>query len=165
MAGNFNWNNMKIFFWGLLFCATSCFAQDQVSPGEYALREFTTVSAGTESPQNTKLLIICYNKHFNKDKFNNDFIKSNRLDQINYKENMSVQIFLGQVKDKIVNLKVDKIEESSTQINVYYSFEISKSSEAANKSTPFIIVETANSKKPVVFYENGAPFKMPGYSA
>ena len=156
---------MKIFFWGLLFCATYCSAQSQVSPGEYALREFTIVSSGTESPQNTKLLIICFNKQFNKDKFDIDFIKNNRLDQINYKENMSVEIFLGLLKEKVVNLKVDKIEENTTQINVYYSFEISKSSEASNKSTPFIIVETPNSRKPVVFYENGAPFKMPGYSA
>ena len=156
---------MKLFFLGLLFFTPYYSAQSQISSDKYVSKEFKTISAGIESPQNTKLLIICYNKHFNKDKFDIDFIKSNRLDQINYKENMSVEIFLGQVKEKIVNLKVDKMEENSTQINIYYSFEISKSSEASNKSTPFIIVETQNSKKPVVFYENGVLFKMPGYSA
>lgn len=157
---------MKAIFLGLLFCGTYCFAQDKNPSGsEYTLKEFTTVSSGTESPQNTKLLIICYNKHFNKDKFKSDFIKSNRLDQINYKQNMAVEIFLGQVKEKVVNLKVDKIEESNTIINVYYSFEISKSTEAINKSTPYLIVETPKSEKMVVFYENGAALKMPGYSA
>lgn len=156
---------MKLFFWGLLFCTTYSLAQSQISSDKYALRQFTTVSTGSESPQNSKLLIICYNKHFNKAKFNTDFIKTNRLDEINYKENMSVEIFLGQVKEKIVNLKVDKIEESEREIIVYYSFDISKSSESSNKTTPFIIIETPNSRKPVVFYENGEPFKMPGYSA
>lgn len=154
---------MKTIFLGLLFCSMYCSAQKE-TPAEdkIILKEFTVVSSGTESPQNSKLLIICYNKHFNKDKFHSDFIKSNRLDQINYKKNMAVEIFLGQVKEKVVNLKVDKIEENNTNINVYYSFEISKSTEASNQSTPYIIIETIKSEKPVIFYENGAPLKMPG---
>lgn len=152
---------MKAIFIGLLFCATYCFAQEKApSGGEYILKEFTIVSSGKESPQNSKLLIICYNKHFNKNKFKPDFIKSNRLDQINYKQNMAVEIFLGQVEEKVVNLKVDKIEENSTQIKVYYSFEISKSTEASNKSTPFVIVETPKSRKQIVFFENGAPLNI-----
>lgn len=146
---------MKPFFWGLLFCVTYCSAQNNtLLGGEYILKDFTIVSTGTETPQSSKLLIICYNIQFNKDKFNSDFIKTNRLDQINYKKNMAVEIFLGQVKEKVINLKVDKIEENDTRINVYYSFEISKSSETSNKLTPFVIVETPKSSKQVIFYEN-----------
>lgn len=156
---------MKTFFFGLLIFAIHCTAQNQNSSQTKTLKEFTTVASGMESPQTSKLLIICYNKHFNKDKFKNDFIKSNRLDQINYKQNMAVEIFLGEINEKIVNLKVDKIEETDLTINIYYSFEKSKSSEASNKSSPFVIVETEKSKKRVVFYENGVPLKMPGYSA
>ncbi len=148
---------MKTFFLGLLFCATYCSAQDKIpSGGEYVLKDFTLVSFGTETPQNSKLLIICYSEHFNKDKFNPNFVKMNRLDQINYNQNMTVEIFLGQVKEKVINLKVDKIEENATRINIYYSFEISKSTEVLNKPSPFVIVETPISRKQVVFYENGA---------
>ena len=162
MAANFNRNRMMIYILGLFLYSTNCIGQNQNFSDQFSLRDFTTLSTGTESPLNNKLLIICYNKHFNKEKFDHDFLKNNRLDQINYEENMSVEIFLGQVKEKIVNLKVDKIEENSSQINVYYSFQVSRSSEISNKNSPYVIVETPKSRKVVVFYENGVPFKVPG---
>ncbi|MEO6683542.1 MAG: hypothetical protein ABIN48_12040 [Ginsengibacter sp.] len=151
---------MKAVLFGLILYTTPYVAQNKMTSQEYVPKEFTVVASGTESPQNSKLVIICFNKHINKEKFSTEFIKDNNLDDINYKQNMAVEIFLGSVNDRISNLKIDKIEESKEHIRISYSFESIKTDDSKVSSSPYIIVQTPKSKKPVIFFENGSPLKM-----
>lgn len=137
-----------------------CFGQKINYTDEYVSKEFNVVRSGEHSPEKDRLLLVCYNKYFNQERFSEDFRNKNNLNTIKYKRNMVVEIFPGERNGLISNLKIEKIEENKANIRIHYSFECTpKGNNSSNN--PFIIVETSKSRKPVIFFENGEQLKMP----
>jgi len=141
----------------LSFIICSCSVQKKITSIEYVPKTVNFVSSGVQSPEKNRLLLVCYNKHFNQERFSTDFLIKNKLNAINYGQNMLVEIFLGERKNEILNLSVDKIEENNDSMKVYYSFDEGNDSKG---ETPYIFVSTEKSRKPVLFIENGKAIKM-----
>lgn len=131
---------------------SACSVQNQITSLEYVSRPVSFVTSGNQSPEKGQLLLVYFNKYFNQERYSSDFISKNGLNTIDYRNNMAVEIFLGEMTNKIEDLSVDKIEENKDNIRVYFSF-----SELENEKlsqTPFIVVQTPKSRKPVIFYKN-----------
>lgn len=140
------------------FLIANCFGQKKILTEEYVSKQFNVVSSGEHSPEKDRLLLVCYNKYFNLERFPQDFRSKYNLNAIKYKSNMAVEIFTGKGKGLVSNLKIDKIEENKTNIRIYYSFDLVDGNDLTNN--PFIIAETPKARKPVVFYENGDEVKL-----
>jgi len=147
---------LTIAIFSMIVC--SCSTTNKITSVNYVSKSSNLVSSGFESPEKEKLLLVCYNKYFNQERYSSEFVIQNKLDKIDYGKNMAVEIFLGKNANEIANLKVDKIEENKDNIKVHYSFD---TKENKMTQTPFIIVLTEKSRKPALFFENGKEVKMP----
>lgn len=135
----------------LVFLCT--FSYSQTSGEEWTPKPFDLIVSGNESPEPAKFLLICYNKHFNKERYSREFVAKNRLDTISYKKMMTVQVFVPGNDSKVTDLTIDAMEENQREIQIYYSYKGLLSQN--ERGGAFVIAQTAKSKKPVVFFENG----------
>ena len=114
------------------------------------------MATGENSPEKQAQLIVSYNKYFNQERHPATFVTSHRLDTINYRKNMTIQVYSG-LGAPAQNLRIDNIEENKNSIRVHIGYEIMDNSDAGRN--PFVIVQTPKSKKTVVFFENGVERK------
>lgn len=145
-----------------LFCFTLLFSctPNPVKTVEFIPIDYKIVAEGDYAESKQKLLLVTYNKHFNQNSFSEKFIEQNHLDTIDYKRNMLVEIFLGEMPKTGYEIKIDKIEENKDLIKVHYSVTPPKESENNEPSSPYLIAQIHKSRKKVEFYENGEQVKM-----
>ncbi|MBZ9632226.1 protease complex subunit PrcB family protein [Salegentibacter sp. LM13S] len=137
---------------------TSC-SSSKITTVEFQRIDHKIVAEGNSSKANQKLLLVTYNKYFNKDNFGPEFIDKHKLDTINFRKNMLVEIFLGEKSQTGYEIIVDKIEENKDLVKIYYS--VTEPDNPTDKpSQPYVIVQTHKSRKPAQFYENGEKVQM-----
>ncbi len=125
---------------------------NQITSVSFSEKQTQVIASGETSNIESKLVVVCFNRYFNEDKFGKTFNFEHRLDTVNYRKDMLVEIFLEQKMNTERAVEINKIEENRDLIKIHYQI-TEKESDTPN--SPFIIVKTPKSKKTFKFIENG----------
>lgn len=137
-----------------LFCFLfiGCVTSNKITSIGYVPKMSKIVAQGGDFDLQQKLVVTCYNKYFNQTQFGKQFNSNYKLDQIEFRKSMLVEIFLGKSTKKrsIENIR---IQENKDNIQVFY--EITESGAHPNGYSPFVIIETEKSRNQIQYFENG----------
>ena len=119
-------------------------------------RPFTVIATGDFAAERHSIRLVCYNKYYNQEMYPAAFLKDYKLDAINYKESMAIEIFMGDKPGRGHRLTLDKVEETAKEIEISFTFTPGAEIDSNITTRPFLIATTPkNTKKQVVFIENG----------